>query len=259
MFGTRTGPLARAPSLAGSLRKGTTIVHGWDGKGWKRRFPQQVPLPCQWKHSSGAANSPLLLPSWGWHHGLYSAWGRGQTFDVPALVLPARASLHTSLCCFFHSFLPPTFPFFSFAWLHPNVGKMEKCPFPPPAWYNPTPPAPLLPLQSSKAAAWRAGRIPEHPSSSFSSSSQLTSDGRDSPARLARRCSLPAGSQPPARVFHERGHTGWKQGCSWLRNVVSIIAGASRPCARWRGFLRPPHPLQIILAPSKDWAGRGKR
>lgn len=127
-FGTRTGPLAQAPSLAGSLRKGTTIVYGWDGKGCKRHFLQQVPLPWQWKHSSRAANSPLVSPGRSWHHRLHSAWGRGQTFDVPALALPARASLHTSLCCFFPLLSATHFSFLFHCPAPPKCGENGEMP-----------------------------------------------------------------------------------------------------------------------------------
>lgn len=252
-------------------------MYGQDGKGWKRRCAQQVPLPCQQKRGSSSANLPLVSQSRGWRCRLHNPQGWCQAFDVPAQVLPARASPHDSFCLFFHSLLPPAFPFFSIIRLCLDVGKMEKHSFPPAqlAWYDLTPqfmgknpPAGSFFLSSQAEHLPGGGGFLGHPSSSSSSSSQLISEGCDSPARLARRRSLPAGCRPAACVFHDRLETmrlvAEKYVVDYRRRrqtpctLMVLPSRASATSSPSRGGARGSleHPLQKPSPLSKDREGK---
>lgn len=128
-------------------------------------------------------------------------------------------------------FLPSAFPLLAIACLCLNVGKMETCPFPlvRPACYHLTP---SFSPSIQQSICVEAGVL-ERPSSS-SSSSQLTADGCDSPARLEETLA-------PRWVTAARLCFPSQAGSSALGNVLPITAGAGRLGARCWGCLHPPH------------------
>lgn len=139
-------------------------------------------------------------------------------------------------------FLPSAFPLLAIACLCLNVGKMETCPFPParPACYHLTPPfSPSI----QQSICVEAGVL-ERPSSS-SSSSQLTADGCDSPARLeetlaprwvtAARLCFPsqAGSAAARR---------WEMCCPLLQAPADLGHDAGAACTHLTPAQHPPPP-----------------
>lgn len=210
--------------------KGTTELYGQSGKGWRKHFVQCVPLLCQ-QHTTPGCRQPASR----WDRA--EPWELGQSFVVLA---PARF-LSTAFPP--PPFLPSAFPLLAIASLCLNVGKMETCPFPParPACYHLT-----LPFSPSiqQSICVEAGVL-ERPSSSSSSSSQLTADGCDSPARLeetlaprwvtAARLCFPsqAGSAAARR---------WEMCCPLLQAPADLGHDAGAACTHLTPAQHPPPP-----------------
>jgi len=226
----------------------------------------------------------LISRSRDWRCRPHSPQGRGQAFDVPTQALLART---LPFIYFSAPSCHPAFSFFSVVRLCLDVGKMEKFPFPPaqPSWYDPTPqilgknpPPPRSPsLRPVKQnVCLEVGGFLEHPSfssSSSSSSSQPISEGCDSPARLARRRSLPAGCRPAACVFHDKLETTRlvagkcvvdyrrrrQTGCALMPLPArASIAWSPRRGGAW-AWCRGPNVLSKTFSLEQGWGREGKR